>query len=134
VRLIIVGPPSTKKTSQRIIFNKKTGKMMVIGSSKSRSWETDAVDQLCRQWRGLPMVEPVSVRALIYRDRNAGDLTGFIQAIGDALQGGGSRKRSKRVPCVLDDDSQIISWDGSRKLIDRENPRVELTIEPMGPL
>jgi hypothetical protein len=32
---------------------------------------------------------------------------------------------------VLADDRQIASWDGSRLLIDRENPRVELEVTPM---
>jgi hypothetical protein len=128
--LTIIGCPRTKKTSQRIIVNRKTNRPMLIPAKNSKAWEVDAVDQLRRQWDGVPLDCDVTVRALIYRDANRGDLVGYLQAIGDALQGGGSRMKTKRKPCVLLDDSQIMSWDGARLLIDKERPRVELLIEP----
>lgn len=34
---------------------------------------------------------------------------------------------------VVDDDSCIIAWDGSRVYLDRDNPRVVLTLSPMAP-
>jgi Holliday junction resolvase RusA-like endonuclease len=104
-------------------------------SKKSKDWEKDAIGQLRRQVLpravpGLPTFwSDVTVNAQIYRARDTGDIHNFFQAIGDALQGGGGRRN--RVPCVLADDSQIKSWDGSRLRLDRKNPRVELTIEPM---
>jgi hypothetical protein len=143
LKLVILGKPATKKTSNRIMRNKKTNAPFVMPSKKSKDWEKNAIDQLNRLGRPAPLdgaagnrgmtplviTRPVSVNAQIYRDRNTGDLHNFFQAIGDALQGGGSK--NKRVPCVLADDSQIKSWDGSRCRIDKANPRVELTIEPM---
>jgi len=72
------------------------------------------------RWYALPKA-PMHVKALFYRGANRGDLTGFKQAVGDALERSGT----------IVNDSIIESWDGSRKLIDRKNPRVEITIEPM---
>ena len=46
------------------------------------------------------MTGPVRVSATFYRDRNAGDLVGYMQALADALQKAG----------VLVDDRQIVSW------------------------
>jgi Holliday junction resolvase RusA-like endonuclease len=103
---------------------------MIIPAANSKQWEKEAVRQLCEQWDGIPLDCDVTVRALIYRDSKRGDLVGYQQAIGDALQGGGSRSKAKRTPCVLMDDSQIKSFDGTRLLIDRENPRVEIEIQP----
>jgi len=135
VKLTILGPPATKKTSQRI-FRPKGGGIRVVPSKRSKDWEQGAIGQLvghhlwdeARHGRLPLFTGRVSVSAQIYRARDVGDLVGYCQAIGDALQGGGGRKN--RVPCVLADDRQIKSWDGSRLLIDRENPRVELEIEP----
>lgn len=87
--------------------------------------------QLSAQWnralRNVPrpvaaaLAAPVSVCALIYRDADRGDLTGYLQAIGDALERAG----------VVTNDKLIHSWDGSRKLIDRARPRVEIEIGPL---
>lgn len=119
----IVGPPRTKKTSQRIL-RAPGGRPFVMPSKVSRAWGKDAIYQLDRQkphpkWPAI--AGPVSVRALFYRDADRGDLTNYEQGVGDALQGAG----------IIVNDKQIESWDGSRKLIDRANPRVEIFIEPM---
>jgi len=130
VRLRIDGVPRTAKNSQRIAMNKKTGKRFIIAGKSAGTWGESAVGQLMEQYAhlrhrakgttGYSITEDVHVKALIYRDRRTGDLDNFQHAIGDALQKAG----------VIKNDKQIESWDGSRKLIDRENPRVEIEIEP----
>lgn len=132
MKLLILGPPRTKKTHQRILRTSK-GVPFIASAKTSASWEARAIQQLDRQrgvfrYRGAvapgappPIDHNVSVRALIYRDANRGDLTGYLQAIGDALELAG----------VLANDKLIHSWDGSRKLIDRVRPRVEIEIEAM---
>lgn len=119
----ILGPPATKKNSPRI-FKRRGGQRFVAPSAASMSWTATAIVQLMSQLRlrgGRTINRPVSVRALIYRVRRSGDLDNFLSATGDALQRAG----------VIKNDSQIESWDGSRKLIDRKNPRVELTLTEM---
>jgi len=137
VRLRIDGIPRTKKTSQRVVRSRR-GKVHVLPSENSKAWEDAAIVSIIRQhpqrphavmkgrkegkrlrWFALPNA-PVHVRALFYREANRGDLTGFKQAVGDALERAG----------IIPNDSLIESWDGSRKLIDRKNPRVELEITP----
>jgi Holliday junction resolvase RusA-like endonuclease len=135
VKLVITGSPRTAKNSQRIFTNKRTGKPFITSGKSAADWGPDAVRQLVEQrcaqgpvgMRCLgphvdfPLRNDVHVKALIYRDRRSGDLDNFEHAIGDALQKAG----------VIKNDNQIESWDGSRKLIDRINPRVEIEITPM---
>ena len=71
----------------------------------------------------LPLSAPVLVEAVVYREANRGDLSGYLDAIGDVLQTAG----------VVANDRQIVGWpmpsDGSLPLrIDRERPRIELVI------
>lgn len=131
MRLVIKGVPRTAKNSQRIFVNKKTGKPFITSGKSAADWGPNAVGQLMEQYAhlrhrangttGYAIIEDVQVKALIYRDRRTGDLDNFQHAIGDALQRAG----------VIKNDSQIESWDGSRKLLDKANPRIELEITPM---
>lgn len=116
---VIEGRPATKKTSQRIVRNKKTGLPFILPSSKSKGWEQGAILQLKAQWKEpASITRPVAVRALVYRDRRVGDWTGYMQAIGDALERSG----------VIANDNLIRHWDNSRLLVDKARPRVELTV------
>lgn len=121
VKLVIVGEPRTKKNSPRIARNRRTGARFVLPSEASEDWKAMAIEQLVRimgnrPWRALD--GPLHVKALFYRARNVGDLDNFCAAVGDFLQ----------AAKVIKNDSQIESWDHSRKLIDKSNPRVEIEI------
>lgn len=124
MRLTILGPPRTKKNHQRIIRVK--GRPVIVQAKTSEGWEASAVAQLLSQRpinRGFwePATVPVSLRALIYRDRNVGDLGNYLASVCDALERAG----------VVVNDRLIQSFDGSRLCIDRKNPRIELEITPM---
>lgn len=67
----------------------------------------------------IPIGRPVRVSAVFYRDRNAGDLVGYQQALADFLEDEG----------VLVNDRFITSWDGTRADKDAERPRIEVTLE-----
>lgn len=81
----------------------------------------------------LPIKGLVSIRALFYRERNSGDLLGFEEALADWMQ---VPRMSKRNPGklsrdgagIIEDDRQIVSWDGSRPFKDAEHPRIEVRI------
>ena len=123
MRLVITGPPRTKKNHQRIIRVK--GRPVIMQAKTAEGWEASAVAQLRTQRpisRGFwePATVPVSLRALVYRDRKVGDLGNYLAAVCDALERAG----------VVENDRLIQSFDGSRLLIDRKNPRVELEITP----
>jgi hypothetical protein len=103
----------------------------------------------------LPIMEPVAIKALIYREALRGDWTGYVDAIGDAIQAdvwqcqeckkktitlancphcGASiarMRQARRGLGIIADDKQIVHWDGSRLLKDSQRPRIELTIETL---
>ena len=119
----IPGNPITKKNSPRILHNKKTGKPFVAPSAASQRWQRDAAIAILRQRRRAgwtrPFDVPVNMKALIYRKNDGpGDLDNYAAAICDALQAAG----------IVTNDRLVRGHDGSRLLIDRDNPRVEVTV------
>lgn len=118
-RGVIPGAPATKKTGQVIARRRGTGQPFVLPSQRSRQWEQRASLALGARWRMVALTGPVWVTALFYRaSHTTADLHGYMQALADALETAG----------VLADDRQIVSWDGTRKLVDKAHPRVEVTI------
>lgn len=123
------GSPRTKKTSQRVVripAKKGTqgkGFTKVLPSKAFCEWQDASVPAIKaamrRAGRATIIGVEVNCRALIYRDAKRGDACGFYQGIADLLQEAE----------VVENDALIVSWDGSRMLVDRENPRVELTLE-----
>jgi Holliday junction resolvase RusA-like endonuclease len=121
MRLIILGTPITKKNSGRIITNRSTGKPLLLPSAQAKRWASIAVYQLADQWRYEPMTVATHVKATFYRERAAGDLVNFMQALADALE----------AAKVVTNDRLIESWDGTRLDKDANNPRVELDVMPL---
>lgn len=131
---VIHGAPRTKKNSQRIITIPAKGAHRchacghlkgfpkVLPSEAYEAWEAAALREIMtikpRLGIDLPITGPVSVEALIYRERDVGDLSNYLEAVADMLQAAG----------VLKDDKQIEDWDGSRRRKDAANPRVEVFI------
>lgn len=106
-------------TPDSVLMRSILGRVKVQPGKLYRQWARLAVVQ----WEGgdvpeLPIDVPVGICALIYRDRATGDAQGFYQAIGDYLEDQG----------ILKNDRLIEHWDGSRRLKDKDHPRIELTI------
>jgi Holliday junction resolvase RusA-like endonuclease len=118
-RLVVLGPPRTKKNHSRIV--RAGRKFRLLPSEAHDVWLGAALPQLRLQWRREPLTCPVGVRAVFYRERSAGDLVNYMQALADALERAG----------VVEDDRQILSWDGSRLAKDARHPRIELEIAPL---
>lgn len=123
LRLVIRGRPFVLKNSKQLIT--VGGKPRLIPSKQARAYLADATKQLEDQWllfKG-PIPGDVLVNAAIvtYRaTRHRNDASNLYQAPEDALQAAG----------VLEDDFQIASHDGSRRLYDKHTPRVEVTLTP----
>lgn len=107
------------------VCGKRGGFPKVLPSLAYEQWEAAALREcvgikaaLRAAGIELPIVAPISVEALIYRDRNVGDLSNFLEAIADMMQAAG----------IIEDDRQIEDWDGSRRLKDATNPRCEIFI------
>jgi len=110
--------PISKKNSQQILRNPRTGKPFIVPSKKYKEYEEAAA------WF-LPKVETidraVNVKCLFYMPtRRRCDLTNLLEAVDDLLV-----KRG-----ILEDDNFLIveSHDGSRVLYDKEHPRTEIYI------
>lgn len=120
IKMTIPLNPKTKKNSQRIITNRKTGKPMIVQSTEYLDYEKEC------GWfvrgKGETIDYPVNVKCLFYRDsKRRVDLTNLLAAVDDILV---------KYEVVQDDNAKIIvSHDGSRVLYDKEHPRTEITIE-----
>lgn len=111
-------PPISKKNSQRILFNRATGKPFIAPSKQFTDYEEQAL------WfipKGKTIDFPVNVQCLFYMPtKRKCDLTNMLEAIDDIMVKAG----------LLEDDNYtiIVGHDGSRVLYDKQNPRTEVII------
>lgn len=111
--------PRTKKNSQQILINRKSKKPFVTQSDIYKQYEKD-VGWFLKPPQS-PIAEPVNIKCVFYRDSaRRVDLTNLLEAMDDILV------KYK----ILEDDNYniIVSHDGSRVMIDRDNPRTEIEI------
>lgn len=122
IRLTLPGDPRTKKNSQQILTNRKTGRPFVSPSAAYRQYARSCVGAIPEEAKRRHD-ERVHVRCLYYmHTRRAVDLSNLLEATDDILVGAG---------VLADDNCRIIaSHDGSRVYYDKLNPRVEITITP----
>lgn len=125
LRIVIPGNPPTKKTSQKIIVNKATGRPMVIPSSQYREYEQFCCGTKTRpgylaQWGNVCFTTPVNLCARYWlQDGRRKDLLNLLAATADILERAG----------IILNDNLVESVDGSRIMgIDKINPRVEIEI------
>lgn len=115
------GAPRTKKNHQQILQN-RSGKPFVAPSKEFLLYQEKCLWQIRTPRRAIS--EPVNVKAVYYMpDRRRVDLVNLLEATCDILVKAG----------VLDDDRAAIvaAHDGSRVLLDRQCPRVEIEITEM---
>lgn len=118
---VIFGKPVSKKNGKKIIRT-RSGRPMIISNSDVLAWERDAVRQLKRQWmhdHPIPKGILLNARIVSYcAKRQRSDASNLYEAPQDALQEAG----------ILENDYWIVSHNGSKRLVDDENPRVEITL------
>ena len=116
-------PPKTKKNHQRIQYNYKT-KTRYIGQSEAYEEYEKACLYLIPGRARQQIDYPVNIKATYYmREARRVDITNLHSALHDVLVASG----------VLKDDSSlspriVVGTDGSRVLVDRNNPRTEVEI------
>lgn len=111
--------PRTKKNSQRVVVNHRTGKPFIMQNEKYKQYEKDAGWFL--KIPDKPIDTPVNVKCVFYRETKIRcDLVNLENAILDILTSFG----------ILADDNRdiVYSMDGSRVLYDNDKPRTEITI------
>lgn len=120
----VSGAPRAKKNSMRLV--KHRGRIIPIPSKAWMKWasealiRTGAIETQLRLNATETIRVPVNCRALFYCDTaRSVDIVNLMEGLADLLE-----KRG-----VIENDRQIIQWDGTRKFIDRENPRVEVVLE-----
>lgn len=115
------GPPRTKKNHQRILRG-AGGRPTIAQSKEYIQYEKDCLWQI--RSPPQPLAGPVNVKCLYYMPtRRRVDLTNLLEATDDILVRAG----------VLSDDcaAVVAGHDGSRVLLDRKRPRVEIEITEM---
>lgn len=112
-------PPISKKNSQQIMVNQRTGKPFIFPSKVYKEYERNALWFIPRQRK--PIDFPVNVKCLFYiPTKRKCDLTNLLEAVDDVMVTAG---------LLADDNFTIIeSHDGSRVLYDKKNPRTEVYI------
>lgn len=122
IRFTIPLAPVTKKNSQRIFLNKKTGKPFITPSEAFRTYETMAKVFIPKtKINGIEL----NLRAIFYMPTHRRcDLTNLLEAIDDILVNCG----------LIEDDNYtvIAGHDGSRVRYDKNHPRTEIEIYKMG--
>lgn len=118
---VLLGAPRTKKNSQRI-FKGRGGQPFLVPSAAYAQYEKDCLQQICPPRQ--PVTAAVNLKCVYYMpNRRRVDLVNLIEATCDILVKAG----------VLADDcaAVVAGHDGSRVLLDRKRPRVEITITEM---
>ena len=117
IKFTVPLPPITKKNSQRIVI--RGGKPCILPSEKYKEYESLALWYIPK--RGTPIDFPVNVKCVFYMStKRPCDLTNHLESIDDVMVKAGLLK---------DDNYKIIaSHDGSRVLVDKDNPRTEVEI------
>lgn len=126
MKITLYGDPRTKKNSQRPVRIRKKGGgefTRLLPSEAYETYEKDCLRQITGDNRNCIDI-PVNVRCIYFmKTRRRVDLSNLLEATDDILVSAG---------VLLDDNSRIVAGhDGSRVSYDKENPRVEITIEEM---
>lgn len=120
LKIIIKGNPITKKNSMRIVRMGQYSK--IIPSEAYMNYKEMVFYRIGGQYKDEPINTPVNVKCIYYmKTRRKVDLLNLMSATLDLLVDLG---------ILEDDNSRIVKGhDGSRVHYDKENPRVEVTIE-----
>jgi hypothetical protein len=119
--LTVFGAPRQKKNSGRVVFHgprcpmckRGTGHPRILPSLAWENWAKMAIPQISN---GTVFPdEALNIRALFYRDSiRRVDACNLYEGLADVLEGGG----------IVRDDAQLVE-------LDRDNPRVEVSLEPV---
>ena len=122
MKIVIPVNPRSKKNSQEICFNKKTGKRFIKQSDLYTIFEKDCEKHLPKLPKPIDYHINLSCKFYVC-DARKRDIANFIEAIQDILVKYG----------ILSDDNYniVASLNNCSMKIDRINPRVEIEIEEL---
>ena len=111
----------SKKNSQRIIYNPKTKRPMIIQSEIYKNFEREC-GLFLKKYKSNVITYPVNLKCLFYvPDKRKRDLTNSENAIADILV---------KYKVISDDNYNIIEgWDGSRIIYEKGIEKTIIEIE-----
>jgi Holliday junction resolvase RusA-like endonuclease len=119
MKFTLLGHPATKKNSSVIAGKRLLPSRLYREYAKlcKRQFKTMNLDT-CTELYGDCTLE---CKAIFFcRDGRRRDLVNLMQALADILE------ENK----IVANDALIISWDGTRMAVDKDNPRVEVELTP----
>jgi hypothetical protein len=140
---VTIRPTFSWKRARKVITI--AGKSSIGRTPEADHWAKAAVGQLEDQWRCAGMVEPIpreiEINAAVVNylpTAAVTDSSNLYQGPEDIMQAhkGGKKpcKPKCRVhACIIVDDAQVRTHNGSDRLIDRQRCRVEITLTPYAP-
>lgn len=122
IKFVIPLQPISKKNSQQIFINSKTGKPFIAPSKKYKEYESAAAWFIPKIIK--PIDYPVNVKCLFYMGtKRKVDKSNLEEAVHDIMV---------NARLLLDDNRNIIAaTDGSRVYYSKEKPRTEVEITPI---
>jgi Holliday junction resolvase RusA-like endonuclease len=124
IKFTIPIAPVTKKNSQQILINRKTGRPFIAQSQRYKDYEQAAMWYIPKN---IYIQTACNVKCIFYMPtKRKCDLTNLLECIDDVMVKSG---------LLADDNYTIIqSHNGSRVFVDKDNPRTEVEIEiyPIG--
>lgn len=122
----VYAPPRTKKNSPQLVGKTEKRSAVLLPSAQFREFEKESIRQLEQRatpYPATPIAYAVRLHAVFYRERDTGDLLGYLDAIADVLEFAG----------VLDNDKWIRGFTPETRLDkDATNPRVVVKLVRMG--
>lgn len=115
--------PRSKKNSQNIVFNKKTGRRLIIQNERYTEFEKESKKFMPKLDK--PIDYKINLKCTFYVcDARKRDIANYIEAIQDILV---------KYKVIEDDNYNIISsLDGCSMQIDRDNPHTIIEIKRLG--
>lgn len=119
LKFSILEAPVTKKNSQQILVNHKTGRPFIMPSQRYKTYEKNAEQYMPQLDK--PIDYSINLKAVFYMPtRRRVDLTNLQEALCDLLV---------HYNIIEDDNCKIVTtMDGSYVGYDKENPRTEVEI------
>lgn len=135
MNITILGQTPSQKNGKQIVKNRSTGNMFIMSNSRVKTWQADAIEQLKEvdfKFNGR-----VQIDYMFYvKDKVQRDLDNMIASVNDVLQVANAEQavqRGKMRPVkgtgiIKGDNWQLLRIGSADAEVDKENPRVVLTI------
>lgn len=141
-KIIIDGQTASQKNSKRVLPNWNTRTVRLISSKKTLDWKEKALTQLDKTGQRIRTEKRLQIDYMFYvKDKTQRDLDNMITSVNDVLQQACSdmewvpnkrgkivEKRVKKTGIIIGDHWAVLKIGSADAQIDKQNPRVELTI------